>query len=180
MNTAKPDHLTPPLQFALRLLKDRVEAALKSLEEKERQVPQMEVDSKKDDDADDDANSKAKQDSKGDPKSGEKRKEMEGRVEDRKEEEDESEDTSKPSSSKKARTCSASAPTPGGSGTGAAASDSKKRTEESSRLAEAYEVCLKTLGLLVQMCENKVKVQETAAALVSAQQVNCEDVFCTY
>ncbi len=50
--------------------------------------------------------------------------------------------------------------------TGPSSTSSKPRAEDDSKLREALEVCLKTLGLLLEMCRNKVKVQETAAAMV--------------
>jgi len=124
VNAARPDHLTPTLHAALRLLKGRVETALASLE---ATAPTTE-------ESDD-----------------EKAKES-------------SVSTSPPA-------------TASGEGTSTQSSSSAppaKRirsdlgAEDKARLADAFSLCLKTLKLLVEMCENKVKVQESAAALVKS------------
>jgi hypothetical protein len=113
VNTARPDHLTPTLHAALRLLKGRVEAALSSLESSS---PSAEVGPGQEASAGEGPSSSAPSDSPVPPK--------------------------RPRADLSA--------------------------EDKARLADAFSLCLKTLKLLVEMCENKVKVQESAAALVKS------------
>jgi len=112
VNAAKPDHLTPSLDKALRLLRGRVESAIETVAAEEG-------------DADDEGSSPPQP---------------------------------APSSS------SASIPTSKRQKT------MDQNAEDKARLSDALSLCLKTLKLLVEMCENKVKVQESAAALVANRE----------
>ena len=125
VNTARPEHLTPTLLAALKVLKKRVEDADEAMKASEKDASEEED------------NSKAK-----------------------KAEEEDKEAEPAPSTSTASEQQQPTTPS------------SKKAGEDTngrSKLREAYAVFLKTLTLLVEMCENKIKMKESAAAAAAEE-----------